>query len=282
MKQRTLFNLSILGSNQTHVYVILPNIINSTFEIISMCIDFLNRYQKLTFLCEEDEYSFYRLLFLDSSTFASFKNIEIDFITPLKLRTIQTKNCLIVSLKNDIFFTYSDKRAICCTVTSDSDFIFTDMVAESQYFTHDYLKNLLKFLNIEHKKVFTSIEITPSIITKTSNIAKEQPDGNYNVLFLNSIFNAFKTSRFLKKNALKQRLVVITKNSLMASDPLLKIYREYDLLDLIAIQLQARNVAMTNVMSCQNILNSLRISLSLKCTIKDSYFLLRDISLAKV
>jgi len=282
MKQRTLFDLNILGNSQTHVYVILPNIINSTFEIISMCIDFLGKYQKLTFLCDEDEYSFYKLLFLYSATFASFKNIEIDLLTTLALKTIQTKNCLIVSLKDNILFNHPDKRAICCSITSDSDFVFTDMEVQSQYFTTDYLKNLLKFLNIEHKKLFSSIDISPQDITKASLIAKEQPDGNYNVLMINNIINALKFAHFLKKNSLKQRLVVISKNKLMAADPMLKIYKDYDLLDLIAIQLQARNAAMNNVVSCQNILNSLRISLSLKCTIKDSYFLLRDISHAKV
>jgi len=281
MKQRSLFNLNIIGNEMTHVFVILPEIINTNFDIISMCIEFLNRYKKLTFLCSDAEFSFYKLIFHYSTTFAEYKNIEIEQLNELKLHSLQTKNCLIISLKDKMYFNESEKKAICCTVTEDSDFIFADLQMHSQYFTQDYLKHLLSFLNVPIKKAVTSIELSPKDITDASSIAKNQPDDNYNVLILNSLMNTFKLSRFLKKNKLLERLVVISKNKLNVTDPMLSTYKDYDILDLIAMQLHARNISMQDDIKCQNILNSFRISLKLPCMVKDQYFLIRDISSLK-
>jgi len=281
LKQRALFNLNILGNELTQVFVILPEIINTNFDIISMCIEFLNRYKKLTFLCSEVEFSFYKLIFSYSVTFASYKNIEIDLLSDLKIHSLQTKNCLIISLRDKVFFNEMEKKAICCSITEESDFVFADLQMNSQYFTQDYLKHLLKFLNIPMIKMVSSIEISPKDVTDASSIAKNQPDDNYSVLILSSLFNTFKFSRFLKKNKLIERLVVISKSKLHATDPMLSIYKEYDILDLIAMQLHARNISMEDDIKCQNILNSFRISLKLPCMVKDSYFLIRDISALK-
>jgi len=282
MKQRALFNLNILGNELTHVFVILPDIINTNFDIISMCVEFLNRYKKLTFICPEVEYTFYKLIFNFSETFTSYKNIEVEPLSELKLQSLQTKNCLIVSLREKLYFKEIEKKAICCSITEDSDFIFTDLETQSQYFTADYLKHLLKFLHIPSKRLFSSIDISPETLTASSNIAKTQPDDNYNVMILSSFLNTFKLSRFLRKNKLIERLVVISKNKLHANDPMLSTYKEYDILDLIAMQLHARNISMSDDIKCQNILNSFRINLQLHCMVKDSYFLIRDISAIKV
>ena len=279
MKTSPLFNLKVLKSNSTQIFVVLPELQKTTIDLLNYCIEFLHSYQKITFLCSYFEVSFYRLLLNKSKTFSPFRDrLDVDIVNHFKLKEIQAKECLIVYLSDGQAILESNKKAIFCAPDESSDIVFDEMGSEAGDVKIYYLKKMLAFLGIPDKKPFTSIELSPSDIISSSSIASKLTEKKYCVIVIQNIIAAFKLSNFLKKNKLKKQLVVISKTKLKATDPKLITFKDYNFLDFLAFQLQAVNISCSKPYQYEKVINNLRINLSFFATFKDTSHLLFDIT----
>ena len=203
MKEKSLFNLKMLKSNYTKIYVVLPELQNMSIELLSYCMEFLNSYQRLTFLCSCFEVSFYQLLLSKSKTFSEFKdNVEFDISYPSKLKEIQAKECVIIGLHDNQIITEPNKKAVFCLPGENSDIVFSESNNDVPNTKINYLVNLLAFLDIPTKKLLTGIDIAPSDIVKASTVTSILAEKQYYVIIVQSLIAAFKLSSFLKKNKL--------------------------------------------------------------------------------
>jgi hypothetical protein len=149
MKNKSLFNVNIIHDSKTIVYLILPQIDNVTFEMISLTLEFLKKYKKIVYLCSKQDFSFFKFLFFSTKPLNEYKNIEIEIFLSFKLKEIFLQNCLIINLHNDVPISPNNKKAIFCSVKEGSDIIFKRENVILKLIAVDYLSNLLKFINID-------------------------------------------------------------------------------------------------------------------------------------
>jgi len=283
MKKKTLFHLKVLKEDTTHVYVLLPEINNLNFDVLSCCFEFINKFQRLTFLCTSYEVSFYRLLLNKSKTVVHLRDkIQFDIINHLKFKEIQMDECLIVDISKKPNNLEVNKKAIYCIPADNSDIIFKETDPTKSDPIIFYLKSLFNFLEIPEQNLLTRIEITPEDIIKASSISNKLKGKQYNVVILKSVLETIKISKYLKKNKLKNHLVLITKSRVSATDPLLHTYNDYNYLDFLAFQLEAVHISCPKSEHYEKVISNLRINLSLFASFKEASFLLFDITEPKV
>lgn len=281
MKPKELFHLNILKDDTTAVYVILPEVHTVSFEVLAYCINFLEKYQQLTIFCSLYELSFYKLLLYDTATFKAYKNVKVEVYNNHRLKEIQSQKALIISMRKDILSIENHKKAICCTMTQNSDLQFVGLSLDSKFLYPDFLKSLLRFISIPENRTITSIDICSEDILRTSPIASKLPRARYSVLITDSLINSFKITRFLKKNTLRENLLVISTHAVSTADKYLSYFHHYDFLDYLAFHIQAKHIFGSSTHECRNICHNLRMSLTLMAINKEMMILLREISVPK-
>ena len=279
MKPQPQFKVNLIEDANTAVYVVLPKIEDLTFEAIALSIEFLNKYSKLIFLSSEFDYSFYKLVFLYSKTFSKFKNIDIAINNVYKIRDIQTKSAIILYLSNEEYIVESDKKAIFCSISENSDLVFSDLSNDSRFSIPVYLRSFLNFIGIPEKRLINDIEIEYEDILSTSSIAKNHKGEDYHVIFQNSMISSYKITSFLKKHKLSEKLLIISPTRLKIADPKVEFYKNYDFLDLLALNIYAKNIATNHIFDFRNIFSQLRIGhIYTSSHQKDYFVLLKEIS----
>ena len=279
MKPQPVFKVNLIEDNNTVVYVVLPNIEEFTFEALALTVEFLNKYSKLIFLSSQFDYTFYKLILLYSKTFSKFKNIEIAVNTVYKIRDIQSKNAIILYLSNEEYTVEEEKKAIFCSIKDNSDLVFSDLSNDSRFSVPVYLRSFLNFIGIPEKRVINDIEIEYDDILTSSNITKNHKGEDYHVIFQNSMISSYKITSFLKKHKLSEKLLIITPNKLNISDPKVVFYKDYDFLDLLALNIYAKNISSSHVFDYRNIFTQLRIGhIYTSSHQKDYSTLLKEIS----
>ena len=283
MKKKTLFHLKVLKEDTTHVYVLLPEINNLNFDVLSCCFEFINKFQRLTFLCTSYEVSFYRLLLNKSKTVVHLRDkIQFDIINHIKFKEIQMEECLIVDISKRQDHLEVNKKAIYCLPEGNSDIIFKEADPTNGDPIIFFLKSLYNFLEIPEQNLLKRIEISPEDIIKASTITSKLKGKQYSVIILKSLIETIKISKYLKKNKLKKPLILITKSKVSATDPLLSTHSDHNYLDFLAFQLEAVHISCPKSDLYEKVISNLRINLSLFASFKESSQLLFDITEPKV
>jgi hypothetical protein len=263
------------------IFVVVPPIEQMSFEILSVCLDFLERYQKLTILCSDYEYGFYRTLIKYSITFSKQSNLEIDFCSRTKLREIQQKRCLIISLHKDTLYIENQKQAICCSIDKCSDIIFEELNLESNSLVYEYIRALKQFLKLPDTKKIPNIDISADDFIATSQLTAKLREEKYSFIILHGLIETFKANSLLRKNQLVEKLVIVSNHSISSTDPHIVHCKKINLLDYVAIHLQARNICIGKAYPCRNILNNMRVGLYVNSMVKDLPVLIKDISVPR-
>jgi len=108
-----MFNFKIIQTRESLVYIILPDINEVTLDLLSVCFGFLERYEKIVFVCSAYEYTFLKLLLTSSKTLIDYKKrIGVELSHPIKYREIQGRECIIIYLNKEHISIENNKKAV--------------------------------------------------------------------------------------------------------------------------------------------------------------------------
>jgi hypothetical protein len=278
MKRKPLFNFNIVHKSDTIVYIVLPDVKQISFNLIKVCIEFLSKYDDIIFICSPFEYMFFKLLFTTSKSLADYKRrIGVQLSHPMKFREIQSKECLILYLHHDSITVENHKVAILCQLNKNSDIIFNGDDFDSEVDSVKYIKTLLNLIGINEENKLNEIELAPEMIVKTSAITGSLKVKDFHAIFIQDMLTARKISSLIRKQTLKHHLIIISKKSISIDNPKVHLFKDYDLLDYIALQLQSKSISSPNPHECRTIMNNLKVKLPLFNTFKDINTLLYDV-----
>ena len=279
MKNKTLFNINYFNKINTEVYVILPGLDSLTVEVLSKTTELCNKYQKITILCSDFELAFYKFLLSKSKTFKVFQNkINPEIVSNNKIKDIQQKDCIIINLSSNPLNIDTNKKAIICDPSMNSDLIFSNNSDSADENKTVYLDNFLDFLNIKEVNLIKNIDIEQHDVINDSLIACNYINKKYSVIIVKNIYTSFKIITFLKKHKLKKHLALISKHPIGIADPKLLTFKDYNFLDILAFMIQADSIYSPIQHINKNILSNLKINLSFMTLFKEYSALLYDIA----
>jgi hypothetical protein len=279
MKRKPMFNFNITQNQESMIYIVLPDIYEVTFDIIKVTSEFLNKFENITYVCSPYEYTFLKLLLTKSKTFSEYKRrISVELSHPIKLREIQSEECIVLYLNKTPITIENHKKAILCQLSGESDVVFSEDEKLEKYDCIPYLKKLLGFVGVKEEMSFSTLELTKEEIIKTSAITGSVKKNDYYVIFVSDLISSHKLSSFFKKNKLKKHLVIISKRSINIDDPKAQTFKDYDLLDFLAMQLQAKSSSCPTTQETRKIMTNLKVQLPLFNTYKEQSQLLFDIT----
>ncbi|MCK9330409.1 MAG: hypothetical protein M0Q94_11085 [Candidatus Cloacimonetes bacterium] len=226
--------------------------------------------------------------------------------------------------EHHILKSFKHKRAIYCALNEYSDINFTEQENKQKPETKDlltanieYTKKLLNFINhstisstsngqnniipFNHSDILKSlnnINLSEKTIINSSNLINKKInqilsiDKNIpiNVVYLKKIINEFKINSFLKKNNIKEFLIVISKhfnnNNFITSAITTKLQdnnkiiliNDYDFTDILSLELIAKSISYNEDMHCRTIISNLRINLNFFSVYKNFSNILFEIS----
>jgi len=278
MKTKNLFNLNQINENNS-IYIILPEITVINLVILNKCINFLDKYEQIIFLCPYFEFSFYQFIIRKSSTFTRFKNkIDVEIINHHSFNTLQSTKCIILSLRYGYIQPILPKKAILCSSEQNSDLVFTN---QEQQTPLNYLNALFAFLKINETIKLESIDLNANDVINSSMITNTQKGKKFHVMIFTNLYGTMKLSNHLKKNKLQHNLIVISKKNISINDKKLFYFSEYTYLDLLAFGLSAETIYLVDYEKYKNIVNNLHLSLSQFSRSLDFQLTLVDITVPK-
>ena len=279
MKTKALFHLNIINNDKANVYIILPKINIVDFGILTASLEFLNKYERVILMCSLFEYSFYQLLINKSPTFAEYKSkIDIDIINSSKFTEIQSKECIIIALRENFLIPENNKKALLCSPYENSDILFNDFKDTLTITNRTFLKHILEFMQIKEINTLRGIDLSPELVLKNSSLVSGLKDKKYHVIVLNSFISTIKLTNYLKKHRLKKQLIIISQSKINVTDPKLFYFKDYNFLDFIAFELQAESIYCSASEQYKNVIRNLKINLSLTTLYKDFKLILDDIT----
>jgi len=279
MKSKTLISLNIVNKEKANVYIILPNIAIMTIDIINLCLEFLNKFEKIVWMCTNFEYSFYNLIISKSPALLKYQDrIKIEIINSSKFIEIQTKESIIISLSDSFSHPDTNKKALLCSPKPDSDILFKQSQDCSSIPEKTFLRNLLGFMQISESNVVKSIDISPDNILKSSSIVSGMIDKKYHVIVMNNFISSIKIVNYLRKHKLKKQLIIISNNKINVCDVNLFYFKDYNFLDFLALELQAQTIYCSAADVYKKALRCMNLNITFLAVHKDFKLILDEIT----